>query len=325
MFKDILKEQQPVVYHTLKNALESNKLAHAYMFSGANGTPKKETAYLLAQSILCDDEGLACETCDTCMRVAKNEYADMIYIDGTSVSIKKDDILKLQSAFNKTGLETKGKKIYILDHAENATVDALNSLLKFLEEPSNDMTAILIVENIDRVLPTIVSRCQNIPFTALSARQCYEAVRNEMEELDAYILSNLIRQKQDILDAGESEDYQHALYIFKGMIDRYAISPYQALLFLQVEGFPAKQKKYGKQAFTYLIDMLHLFFKDCLKNNPLIQDEWYRRQMDAIRNKDYDYSKLLQIFMQTKDKLLRSVNLQLLVDQMLYQMKEVTK
>ena len=114
MFKDILREQQPVVYHTLRNALEHNRLAHAYMFSGPSGTPKKETAYLLAQSLVCRESGFACEVCDTCERIAHNEYADMIYLDGTSVSIKKDDILKLQHAFAKTGLEKTGKKKEIL-------------------------------------------------------------------------------------------------------------------------------------------------------------------------------------------------------------------
>lgn len=325
MIKDMLQEQQPVVYHTLKNALECNKLAHAYMFSGPSGTPKKEAAYLLTQSILCDDAGFACETCDTCLRVMKNEYADMIYIDGTSVSIKKDDILRLQSSFSKTGLEAKGKKVYILDHAENATPDALNSLLKFLEEPTNDMVAILIVESIDRVLPTIVSRCQNIPFTPLNAKQCFDSVIDEIGELDAYIVSNFIRQKKDILEVCESEDYQHALYIFKGMLERYTTSPYQALVFIQNEGFPAKQKKYGKIALTYVIDMLHLFFKDCMKEEVRIQDTWYNQQLKVIQNKKYNYVKLLQILMQTKDKLLRSVNIQMLVDQMLYQMKEVTR
>lgn len=324
MFKEQLREQQPVVFHTLKNALEHNRLAHAYMFSGPNGTPKKETAYLLAQSLVCEEEGFACETCDTCYRVAHNEYADMIYLDGTSVSIKKDDIIKLQHNFNKTGLEGNGKKVYILDHAENATVDALNSLLKFLEEPTNDMIAIFIVEQIDRVLPTIVSRCQNIPFTALNAKQCYESVREDLPELDAYLLSHMIRQKKDIMEASESEDYQHAMFVFRGVIEKYSVSPYHALLFLQLEGFPAKQKKHGKQSLVYVIDMLSIFFKDCLKDNQEVQDVWYQKQLVSMQNKQIDNVKILQILMQAKDKLLRSVNLQLLIDQMLCQMNEVT-
>lgn len=324
MFKEVLKEQQPVVYHTLKNILEHNKIAHAYMFSGPKGTPKKETAYLFAQSLVCDQKGFACEECDICQRIANNEYADMIVLDGTSVSIKKDDIVKLQHNFNKTGLETYGKKVYVLDHAENATPDALNSLLKFLEEPTSDMVAILLVEQIDRVLPTIVSRCQNIPFTALNAKQCFESVKGELRELDAYLLSQIIRQKDAIIEASESEDYQHAFFVFQGMIEKYTQSPYQALLFLQVEGFPSKQKKHGKGSLQYLIDMLSIFFKDCLRNSSPVEDEWYTKQISVMQNKNIDYVKLLQIFMRTKDKLLRSVNIQLLIDQLLYQMKEVT-
>lgn len=323
MFKDILKRQQPVVYHTLKNALEQDKIAHAYMFSGPNGTPKKETAYLLSQSLVCSRNGFACETCEVCKRIEKNEFADMIYMDGSVNSIKKDDIIKLQHVFNKTSLESYGKKVYIIDHAENATPDALNSLLKFLEEPSGNMTAILIVEQLDRVLATIVSRCQLIPFTALNAKQCYEAVKPKLDELDAYLLSHMIRQESAILEAAESDDYQHAMYMFKGTIERYVNSSYQALLFLQIEGFPAKQKKYGKQALIYLLDMMHIFFKDCMKNQHIVRDEWYERHIQIMCNKQVDYIKLLRVFMESKDKLLRSVNIQLLVDQILYRMKEV--
>lgn len=325
MIKDILRQQQPVVYQTLKNALEQDKLAHAYMFSGPAGTMKKEAAYLLAQSLVCETSGFACEECDVCKRITENEYADMLYIDGTTTSIKKDDIVKLQKEFNKTGLEKTGKKIYILDHAENATPEALNSLLKFLEEPTNDMTAILIVEQLERVLPTIISRCQNIPFTALGFQDCYQEVRDEVDELDAYLLAHLLHQKKSILDTAESEDYQHARYVFKGMLERYQNSPYSALLFLQLEGFPAKQKKYGKQALQYLLDMLLLFFKECMKKETGCQDAWYIKQINQMQKKDMDIIRIMQIIMHGKDMLLRSVNLQLLLDEMLYEMKEVTR
>ena len=63
MFKERLRKQQPIAYQTLENALCQDRLAHAYMFNGPSGTGKKEAAYLLAQSILCDAEGFACESC----------------------------------------------------------------------------------------------------------------------------------------------------------------------------------------------------------------------------------------------------------------------
>lgn len=323
MFKDVLREQQPVVYHILENALKLDKLAHAYLFYGPSGTMKKEAAILLAQSLMCEVDGYACEACATCKRVAHREYADMLYIDGAETSIKKDDIIKLQRNFNKTGLEQKGKKVYILNHAENATPDALNSLLKFLEEPTNDMVAILLVEQIDRVLPTIVSRCQNIPFTALGVQQCFQLVKDDLEELDAYMLSHIVRQKNAILEASESDDYQHAMYLFKGVLERWQKSPNDALLFLQLEGFPSKQKKYGKVALSYLIDMLSIFFHDCMKVEFNIQNDWYRKHARMMQQDVLHNIHILQVLMQTKDILLKSVNLQLLVDQMIYKMKEV--
>ena len=325
MVKELLQKQQPVVYQTLKHALVNDKVAHAYMFSGPSGTMKKEAAYLLAQSIVCNQHDFACEECDVCKRIAANEYADMKYIDGRSVSIKKDDILKLQAEFNKTGLEAAGKKIYILDHAENATVDALNSLLKFLEEPTNDMTAILIVEQLDRVLPTIVSRCQNIPFTPLGFRACYESVKDELPELDAYLLAHMIHQKQSILETSESEAYQHALFVFKGMLERYLKSPYKALLFLQLEGFPAKQKTYGKQSLQFVFDMLLIFFEEYLKSRTTCKDAWYLDMFDKMQTKDIDGIKIMNILMHGKDMLLKSVNIQMLIDQVVYEMKEVTR
>ena len=325
MFKEELKQQQPVVYHTLKNALEHDHVAHAYLFSGPSGTPKKQAAYLLAQSLVCDTQGFACETCDTCLRVIRQEYADLIYIDGTTTSIKKDDVLKLQESFHKTGLEERGKKIYIMDHAENATPDALNSLLKFLEEPTNDMTAILIVDSMERLLPTIISRCQNIPFHPLSASQCYEDVKEEMSSLDAYLLSHMIHNRSAILEAYENEDYQHAVFVFKNMIDYYLIDPYQALLFLQLDGFPSKQKKHGKQSLEYLIDMLSLFFKDCMKASQRLEDAWYEDHIRRMKNKNINIVMMLQVLMKTKDTVIRSsVNIQLLLDDMVYQMKEVS-
>ena len=94
MVKDKLKEQQPIVYHTLKNALENSRLAHAYLFSGPGGSMKKDAAILLAQSLLCKGNTFACEECDLCKRVKAHEYADMIYLDGSEISIKKEEYKK---------------------------------------------------------------------------------------------------------------------------------------------------------------------------------------------------------------------------------------
>lgn len=88
-----------------------------------------------------------------------------------------------------------------------------------------------------------------------------------METLDVYLLGSMIRQKSKILEAPESEDYQHTRFLTKGMLERHLSSPYDVLLFLQLEGLPSKQKKHGKQAILYLLDMPTIFFRDCLRGS----------------------------------------------------------
>lgn len=325
MFKEEFQKLQPIAYHTLENALLAKKTAHAYLFHGPAGTPKKEAAYLLAKSFVCKQDGFACETCDSCMRIEHHNYADLIYIDGTTASIKKNDIVSLQHEFNKTGLESSGQKIYIIDHAENATADALNSLLKFLEEPNGSMTAILIVEQLDLVLPTIISRCQLIPFKPLTQQICYNVVKDELDELNAYLLSNMIRNPKEIIEVSESDDYQHAFYLFKGFLNEYKETPYRALLFLQLESNGSKKKKLDKINTKYFIQMLDIFFRDCLREQQHLENEWYNEMISAMHMFQIDYTRMLCILLNVQDKLLRSVNIPLLMDQMVFEMKEATK
>lgn len=325
MFKEEFKKQQPVAHRTLENSLLSGKLAHAYMFHGPAGTPKKEAAFLLAKSLVCTQPGFACEQCASCERIEHHNYADLLYIDGTETSIKKHDVVELQHEFNKTGLEENGQKIYIIDHAENATSDALNSLLKFLEEPTSNMTAILLVEQLDLMLPTIISRCQMVPFKPLTQQLCFQIVKEELDELNAYLLSNMIRNPKEILEVSESEDYQHAFYLFKGFLNEYKETPYRALLFLQLEGGNTKKKKLDKVNTKYFIQMLDIFFRDCLNPVQQLQDTWYQEMLKSMHEFQIDYPVILSILLNVQDKLLRSINIPLLMDQMVYEMKEATK
>ena len=151
-----LQEHQPVIYKTFLNALQNDKLSHAYLLVGNKGTPLFEVAKFLAKSILCDDPSpLACNNCISCLRIDDNNYPDFILIDGSKESIKKGDIGDIESKFEKTAFETKGKMIYVLHLIENMTEEAINSILKFLEEPKPNVYAFLTTNNENKILPTI--------------------------------------------------------------------------------------------------------------------------------------------------------------------------
>lgn len=323
MNKQQLKKEQPIAYRTLSHALKHDKLAHAYLFHGPLGTPKAAFAELLAQSILCanrDEDGFACEICTDCRRIKEHQMTDFIYLDGSSASIKKESILKLQHEFSKTGLEYTGKKIYVINRAENATVDALNALLKFLEEPNGQMAAILICDQMERLLPTIISRCQLIPFHPLSRQNCYALCKDELGELDAYLLSGMIHSPQEMLEVNESEEYQQARTLFLSFIEQSAVSLHQAHAFLLKEGFDNKRID-GKQSMRYFIEMLMTFYRDMITGNIEIQSEGYLQSLNKQKAICHNPQRILEILLTTRDKLWRSVNLNLLCDQMIYCIK----
>lgn len=328
MIKEKIIKTQPIVYRTLNNALINHKFAHAYLFSGVKGTPKKDTAILFVQSLVCEHtvDSMACEQCDTCRRIAEGTYADMILLDGTKESIKKESILKLQENFSKTALEKGGKKFYILDYAENATPEALNSLLKFLEEPSgHDTHAILIVDSIDRLLPTIVSRCQIIPFIPLKAENYYEeAIAEGMDKTDSYILGYLVKDIDLMRLVSENENYQIGLQVTKQFVEMLDQDLNKFLVWFETEILGSKEKDKDKEIFKYFLEISLLLFRDVVSGK--VKDKsWYEEEVERLRKKDYAYEKIILILLEGKDKCSKSYNLQLLIEQTIYQVKEVVR
>lgn len=315
MIKEDLKKNQKVAYRILENALLKNKLAHAYLFTGEAGTPKLETAYLLAQSLVCEQEGFACEECEMCQHIINGGYGDLIYVDGKNKSIKKQQILEIQERFSKTKLEEKGKKIYILDGVENATKEALNSLLKFLEEPLSDTLAILISEHSEKLLETIVSRCQHIPFYKNNTTELESELLKDMDPCEAHILAHICVNKEQALVRSESDEFQHSFYLLTNFLKEYEQLPAYAKVFLQNEGFH-KSKRDDRVVFSGFLDMLALLCRDCYHlNKQEIISIWGKNGEIMLKLK---IEKLHKVTIEIKDRIVRSVNIPLLVDQFLY-------
>lgn len=322
--KSELQTVQPIAYQVLSRSMKQNHLVHAYLFHGPKGTFKKDMALFLAKSLNCNKDE-ACEVCDTCRRIEEGTYSDVFYINGETSSIKKDEILKLQHELNKTALEENGRKVYIIDYMENATIEAQNALLKFIEEPANDRIAIFLVEQLDRVLPTIISRCQIVSFHPLPKKQCFEACKEKgMDELDAYLLSELNRSAHTCEKELKQDTYQLARNCFHDSMNQLFQSVDDALLILQLDGIGKKQKE-EKKWIHELFVFYRMVFEDSLKKQVFCQDEWYLKQLAMIQSKQIDVASILQIIVESDDLLLRSVNTALLIDQFMYRIKEMLK
>ena len=159
---DELVGQQAIV-QTLKNALELNKISHAYLFSGPRGTGKTSVARLFAKALNCEEGvGHQCNKCENCVQISNGEHPDVIEIDAASNS----GVQEVRNLIEKVKYAPiKGRfKVYIIDEVHMMTSSAFNALLKTLEEPPEYVVFILCTTDPYKLLPTIISRCQRFEF-----------------------------------------------------------------------------------------------------------------------------------------------------------------
>ncbi|MGB3680962.1 MAG: DNA polymerase III subunit gamma/tau [Rubrobacteraceae bacterium] len=155
--------QEPVV-RTLRRAIETDRVAHAYLFSGPRGTGKTSTAKVLAMGLNCvqgptpEPDG----TCESCRAITNNSSMDVLEMDAAS-NRGIDEIRELRDRVNLAPASGR-MKVYIIDEVHMLTAEAFNALLKMLEEPPEHVIFVLATTEKHKVLPTIISRCQSFDF-----------------------------------------------------------------------------------------------------------------------------------------------------------------
>lgn len=167
-------DMQPRVRSFLARAVAQGRASHAYLFLGAPGSGKLDSAWALAQALVCDDGG--CGTCDHCVRVARRTHPDVhLFAPESATGYLIAQTRELLEDVALAPIRAKAK-VYIVDRAEQLRANSANALLKTLEEPPAGVTFILLGTSADAMLPTIVSRCQCVPFRTLSEEQAVAAV-----------------------------------------------------------------------------------------------------------------------------------------------------
>ncbi|MSP64966.1 MAG: DNA polymerase III subunit gamma/tau [Ignavibacteria bacterium] len=166
IFEDVVGQQH--ITTTLRNAIASNRLSHAYIFSGGRGSGKTTTARILAKAVNCTSQQNfnPCNNCDTCKEITDGRSLDVIEIDGAS-NRSVEEIQKIREGVKY--MPTRGKyRVYIIDEVHMLTQHAFNALLKTLEEPPSHIVFIFATTEIQKVPTTILSRCQRYDFRRIS-------------------------------------------------------------------------------------------------------------------------------------------------------------
>ncbi|OXM82624.1 DNA polymerase III subunit delta' [Paenibacillus rigui] len=319
-------QDQDRVKRILQNSLRTDKVSHAYIFTGPSGTGRRQMALTFAQALYCqvlpDD---ACGECLDCRKVEHGNHPDLHWVKPDGASIKIEQIRELQKQFSyKAG--SSGLKMYVLEDADKMTVQAANSLLKFLEEPTSRVVAILITDNGNALLPTIKSRAQWIPFTPMS-RERMAAILNQ-EGHPAVLIQPAVRlaagpdaARELIVGNGFAEIRNLVIQLTKESMSRLPTAMLTA------------QQKLGKselsEHLTLFMDMLILWLKDMVQLNLGNRDHLvYMDQADWMAGLALSYDMkhwvhCLEQAIELQKRLRFHANPQLVLEKMLMQLKGV--
>ncbi|MDU4714472.1 MAG: DNA polymerase III subunit delta' [Gemella haemolysans] len=267
-----------IVIKSLTNTLKTNKLSHAYLVIGEDSLYSDEFILRFVKAIFClenkNKEFFSCERCNNCRSINHGNYVDFYKLT-SDTSIKKDEIQTLKSDLSVKSFY--GKKIYWIKDIEKMTEQAANSLLKFLEEPEDDIIAILSCKNISAVLPTIISRCQQIKLVGQSEDR--EVTENEemIKIVSEYVkrysrkphmaniyVLGLLKVKEEILDFFKYLSIKTTnSYYESNRYDIVNISKVQEKVLLALSDLNANVNAtlvLEKFLFTVLLDKINLEF-----------------------------------------------------------------
>lgn len=300
---------QPVVYKTLINSVKKNKYSHAYLFE-TNGYPKSLNLVLsFVKYILCPSNhsnAKFCENCQQCKTIDDNNYIELKIIEPDGSWIKKDQLTDLQQEFSKKAIMG-NKKIYIITEAEKLNPSAANSILKFLEEPEENIIAILLVENKYQLLDTIVSRCQIISLinypnknSDQSFKKIQELINNE--NIDNEKLSKII----EFIDFYEKNGIDTILNTQKLWHQYFS----------------------DKETITDALEIMSLYYMDAINikcNHCLNFFDEYEKKLEYIV-KNNNINKLINkvnTILKLKDLIKFNLNTNLFLDRLILEMEEI--
>ena len=325
-FQDILGHEQ-IIEH-LQNAIKTDKVSHAYILDGPDMSGKKMIADAFSMTLECEKKGTEpCMECHSCKQALGKNQPDIIYLQHEKPNTISVDDIRSQIN-NDIGVKPYSSpyKVYIVDEAEKMNVQAQNALLKTIEEPPAYAVILLLTNNAEIFLPTILSRCVRLSLKAVPD-----------EKIKAYLMENyeVPDYKADVcvafaqgnvgkaIELAESEDFNEiknsALQLIKRLDD--------IELYEMTEG--VKQISNYKLQINDYFDLIMIWYRDVLLykatadvNKLIFKEEVYEIKKEASRSSYGGIENILEALEKAKIRLNANVNFDLVIELLLLTIKE---
>lgn len=318
--EDIIGNEH-IVSHFMK-AIESDKISHAYIINGEKGMGKKTLAKAFAMTLLCEKKGtVPCMKCHSCVQSLSDNNPDIIFISPDKPTTLSIDHIR-ERLVNDIGIKpySYSHKVYIVNDAQLMNVQAMNAILKTIEEPPEYAVILLLTTNVDSLLQTVLSRCVILNMQPLKKEVIKEYLMNKDKVVDyqadvavSMAGGNLGKAR----DLAVSQD-------FAGMLEE-VISLLKYIKDMQAYEVAAAVKRAAdyKFRFTDYIDLMILWFRDVLLykasqdvNSLIFKDEIVTIKMHAANSSYNGIEQILEGLDKAKVRLKANVNFDVAIEMM---------
>ena len=325
-FKNIIGHEQ-IIQH-MSAALKSKKISHAYIFEGPNDSGKNMLAKAFAKALECEaGYGDSCNMCRSCHQMDTGNQPDVKWLTHEKpMTISVDDIRKQINADMAIKPYSSKYKIYIVDEAEKMNEQAQNALLKTIEEPPEYGIIMLLTNNLDAMLPTILSRCITFHLKPVNQQMIVDHLTKEygVPDYKARICASFSQGVVGkAIQMASSEDFNelqyHVLNIVKNI---HNMEVYEVV-------DTVKRLSAYKTDINDVIDMMMVWYRDVLMlkvtkdANTIVYKDEYRSLMDQAEHSSYEgLNEIIQSMEKAKARLAANVNFDVAMEMMLFAMKE---
>ena len=248
----------------LREAVAKNKLAHSYLFRGPDGVGKKKAARTLAAFLNCKTplEHDACGRCSSCRKYSSGNHPDLIMVEPDGAAIKIGQVRELKHQLTFPPLEAR-IRVIVLEDIHTMRREAANSLLKTLEEPAQDNLLILTADLKGEILPTILSRCQIIPFGPLDHGDMVQVLMQE-DEMDESTALSLAALSEGSLGRAKFLWQENLLALRQEVIEELLLAQLNQAEAVGVVFLLSEKTAALKENISEFLALLRLWYRDIL-------------------------------------------------------------